>query len=307
MFQSSTHTRIPLALALAGLALAVLAPLPASADPIPPQVEKMIRAAAKDKTELDVTARIAKRSNPKSAKEIDALVKRLKAYADAHRRYALLRQGFFQGWKGQGEVGASDSTGNTRSTSLAVGLNYARNGLYWDHTLAATADYQRDNGVESKSRYFASYSGHYNITPRLYSLGLLSWEDDRFAGFNRRFSEALGFGVSVIKSPKMSLALEAGPALRQTSFISGKYESKFAGRTSINYRWEILPKLVFTEVASFYSESKDSTTTSDTGLTAGLIGSLSVRLSYHLQYESTPPAGLDRTDTTTRLTLVYDF
>lgn len=303
-----TAVMLPVVVALcAGLCV----PTPARAEPIPApipaQVEQMIRAAARDNADLDTVAKIAKRTSPRSAREIDALVKRLKTYAAAHRRYALQRQGFFTGWKGQGEVGASDSAGNTRSTSMAVGLHYTRDGLNWDHALTATGDYQRDNGVESKSRYFASYSGHYNITPRFYTLGLLSWENDRFAGFDQRFSESVGLGVAVIKTPRMTLALEAGPALRQTHYITLSNENKLAGRASLNYRWEILPKLVFTQVASFYAERQDSTTVSDTGLTAGLIGSLSVRLSYHLQYESRPPLGLNRTDTTTRLTLVYDF
>jgi putative salt-induced outer membrane protein len=288
------------------LILSLVAPIAAHADPIPPRVMDMILSAA-EHGELDVTVKVAKRTNPRSAKEIDKLAARLKAENAARQRVRLLRRSFFEGWKGQGEVGAADSTGNTRSTSLALGLNYARDGLYWDHTLTATADYQRDNGVESKSRYFASYAGHYNVTPRLYTLGLLSWENDRFAGFNRRFSESVGFGYIVLKSPKASLALEAGPALRQTNFVAGNAENKFAGRTSVDFHWDILPKLTFTQVASFYTESNDSTATSDTGLTAGLIGSLSMRLSYHLQYESSPPPGLDKTDTTTRLTLVYNF
>jgi putative salt-induced outer membrane protein len=280
----------------------------AQADPIPPRVLDMILSAAEHgDPELSVTVKVAKRTNPRSAKEIDALAERLSAENAARARARLMRRSFFEGWKGQGEVGAADSTGNTRSTSVALGLNYARNGLYWDHTLTATVDYARDNGVESKSRYFASYAGHYNVTPRFYTLGLLSWEKDRFAGFDRRFSESIGLGYSVLKTPKASLALEAGPALRQTNYVAGNIENQFAGRTSVNFRWDITPKLTFSEIASFYTETSDSTATSDTGLTAGLIGSLSVRLSYHLQYESSPPPGLAKTDATTRLTLVYDF
>lgn len=280
---------------------------PAMAAPIPPQVLDMINAAAKDPAELAMTAKVARRAYPQSAAEIDALAARLTAEAEARRRAKLRRQGIFEGWKGQGEVGASDTSGNTRSSSLALGLNFARNGLNWDHTLTATADYQRDNGVESRGRYFASYAGHYNVTPRFYALGLLSWENDRFAGFDSRLSESIGLGYSLLKTPKVSLAVEAGPALRQTDYITGVTENKFAGRTSMNFRWDILPKLTLTQIASFYGERSDSTTISDTALTAGLIGSLSARLSYHVQYESNPPLGLQNTDTTTRLTLVYNF
>jgi putative salt-induced outer membrane protein len=42
-------------------------------------------------------------------------------------------------------------------------------------------------------------------------------------------------------------------------------------------------------------------------LTVNLIGALSARASYHVQYETNPPLGLDQADTLTRLTLVYSF
>jgi putative salt-induced outer membrane protein len=218
-----------------------------------------------------------------------------------------MQRGFFDGWSGQGELGASSSSGNTRSTTLALGLNFARHGLFWDHVFNASADYQRDNGIESKGRYFASYSGHYNYSDRMYALGLLSWEADRFSGFDSRMSEAVGLGYFFLKGPSMTLSLEAGPALRQTDYLLGRSENEIAGRTSVNYLWNILPNLVLTEVMSYYGQSHDSTLTSDTGLTVNLIGALSARASYHVQYETNPPLGLDQADTLTRLTLVYSF
>lgn len=293
-----------------GLAASVLLGLAAAhADPIPAPVVQMIQAAAKsgDESQLAVAVKLAKKTNPRSVGEIDRLASQLKGWTEARRRFRLRRQGFFQGWKGQGEAGAANSTGNSRSTSVALGLNFSKTGLRWDQTFAATADYQRENGIESQSRYFASYSGHHKFTERLYSLGLISWEDNRFAGFHTRLSESLGLGYAFLKAPNMALAIEAGPALRQTEYIAGNSERKFAGRASLNYRWDILPDLTLTEVATYYGEGKDSTVTTDTGLTTKLIGSLSARVSYHLQYESSPPPPLRKTDATTRMTLVYNF
>ncbi|MES2254508.1 MAG: DUF481 domain-containing protein [Pseudomonadota bacterium] len=290
-------------------AVSLLFSTSAHADPIPERVMEIIRAAANDgnTAELATTIKFAKKSNPRSAREIDALAVQLQAAADARHRAELRRRRFFEGWTGQGELGASNSSGNTRSTSLAFGLNFSRNGLFWDHAFNATADYQRDNGTESKGRYFASYSGHYKYSERMYALGLLSWESDRFSGFDSRLSESIGLGYAILKGPRVSLSVEAGPALRQTDYIVGRSENEFAGRASVNYLWKILPNLAFTEIVSYYGQSHDSTLTSDTGLTTNLIGALSARASYHLQYETNPPLGLDKTDALTRLTLVYSF
>jgi putative salt-induced outer membrane protein len=281
----------------------------AQADPIPEKVADMIRAASAggDPIELAATVKIAKKTNPHSVREIDTLAAKLRSEADARHRAELMRWGFFDGWKGQGEAGLSNSTGNTRSTNVALGLNFTRNGLAWDHILTATVDYQRDNGIESKSRYFAGYSTHYKFDGRLYGVGLLSWEADRFAGFNNRLSESIGFGYAVLQSPNMTLSVEAGPALRQTDFIAGGSQNSFAGRAAANYQWNILPDLTFTQTVSFYGEGRDSTLVSDTGLTANLIGALSARASYHVQYETDPPLALENTDATSRITLVYSF
>jgi putative salt-induced outer membrane protein len=293
------------------LVAATLAVFPAAAhaDPVPGRVADMLKAAVDDgdPAELAATAKVAKKTNPASAAEIDAMVASLQAEADAAHKAKLARQGFFEGWTGQGEAGLASSTGNTRSTDLALGLHFSRIGLNWDHALDATVDYQRTNGIESKSRYFAGYSGRYKFDGPLYGVGVLSWEGDRFMGFDSRMSESIGLGYAILQSPDMQLSIEAGPALRQTDYISGGSENSFAGRAAINYKWDILPSLAFTQSVSYYGESRDSTVISDTGLTANLIGALSARLSYHVQYESNPPLGLQNTDTTSRLTLVYNF
>ncbi len=294
------------------MALAVIlaaCPLAASAQPIPEPIKAMIAAAAKsgNAAALQSVISLAKKTNPKSAAEIDALAKQIQAEAERRRRYRLERQSFFDGWKGQGEFGAANSTGNTRTTGLSLGLSMTRDGISWKHSLNATVDYQRDNGVEDKERYFAGWESDYNVTRRFYTLGLLSWEDDRFAGFTNRFSESLGLGYSLIKSPHMVLSLEGGPALRQTDYIVGSSEANFAGRAAVHYLWTIMPNLIFAEDLSFYGQSKDSTFTSDSGLTVNLIGALSARLSYHVQYESNPADALENTDTTSRVTLVYSF
>lgn len=295
----------------AALCALVLAAVPATAyaDPIPERIVAMLQSAVADNdpAEIAATVKLAKQTNPASAAEIDALVAQLQANAAARQQDKLTHMSLLEGWTGQGEAGITNSTGNTRSTALALGLHFARTGLRWDHAFDATVDYQRTDGIESQSRYFAGYSGHYKFDGPLYGVGVLSWEGDRFSGFNSRLTESIGLGYQVLQLPDMQLAVEAGPALRQTDYIAGGSENSVAGRASVNYKWDILPSLSFTEVATYYGESRDSTVTSDTGLTAQLIGALSARLSYHVQYETNPPLALEKVDTITRLTLVYSF
>lgn len=293
--------------ALAAIALAAFA-TPALAEPIPGQVLAMLRAAA-DRSDgaLVSAADTAKKAFPKSAAEIDRYVKEHSIVASQRRKYSLRRQGLLRGWKGQAQTGFSSTSGNNRSTGITAGVSLAREGLQWTHSFNASADYQRDNGVETRGRYSTSFQSNYRVSERLYLLGLASWEDDRFAGFDRRTSEALGFGYTLLQRPTASLSVEGGPALRQTDYTASGARSTFASRAAVNYSWTMTPKIKLTQNMSYYGEDKDSTITSTTALTVGLIGALSLQASYLARFESDPPTALKRYDATARTSLVYAF
>ncbi|MDR2189179.1 MAG: DUF481 domain-containing protein [Azonexus sp.] len=286
---------------------ALAAPISA---PLPAPVAEMIRAAVASGNAITLTAVVetAKKTNPDAIAEIDALTARFKAETEARHKEKLARQEALDGWKGQGEAGAANTTGNTEGTNAALGLHFTREGLRWDQTFDITADYQRSDGVTTKSRYFAAYNARYKFDGPFYATGLLSWENNRFAGFRRRLTESLGFGYTIIDSPDLTLSAEGGPALRQTRHVEDNAtDNSIALRAAVRNRWAILPTLTFTEDFSYYADSRNSTIVSETALNVALTGTLSARLSYLIQYESDPPPPLENTDTLTRLTLVYSF
>jgi putative salt-induced outer membrane protein len=286
---------------------AVTAAQAVQAEPIPADIAAMIDAAAGDPAQLKTVADIAKKARPGAAAEIDARVAAITAKAEAEKAEKLASQGVFEGWTGQGEIGATNSTGNTKSTGVAIAIGLNKETTHWRHGLKAAVDYQRDNGVTSKDRYFAGYEGNYKFSDRFYAVGTLSWEKDRFAGYDRRFSESLGLGYTVIDSKDFKLSLEGGPALRQTEYITGLSESTFAGRAAANMLWQISDGVALTENFVSFFDSNDTTLQSTTALTAKLIGALSARASFYISNESNPPLGLEKTNTTSRLTLVYSF
>lgn len=296
-------------MALASTLTVALLPCAALAAPLPTPVSDMIRSAAENGNAATLTAVVnaAKSTNPNSLDEIDALLAEIKRDAAAAREARLAKQTFFEGWKGQGEAGASNTTGNTSETNAALGIHLGREGLVWDHAVDMAVDYGRTDGIATRSRYFVGYNTHYKLDKQLYITGLVSWENNRFAGFNRRFTESVGLGYTIIDNPTLLLAVEGGPALRQTRYVNGTSESDTAIRLALRNRWVISPVFTFTEDLSYYGASHNSTVISDTGLNAALTGALSARLSYHVQYESNPPVGLKSTDTLTRVTLVYAF
>jgi putative salt-induced outer membrane protein len=303
-------TRESLKAAMLGGAFAIgmaLAPTAAVAAPPPKPVSDMIDAAAGDPEALKAVVAAAKKTNPDSTAEIDAQVAALAERAQADKQARLAGQGFFQGWTGKGEVGGSIATGNTSERGVALGLGFAKETLKWRHTVDLAADYLKTEDVVTQERYFAGYTGAYKFNERIYVIGVLSAEKDKFAGFRSRFAEGLGVGYQVIDRPDLKFSLEAGPALRQTRYYFAKDEDSLAGRVAGALAWNITPDTEFTENASAYFASDTNTIISMTAITTKLSGDLSGRASYEIRYETDPPFGRKDTDTTTRLTVVYSF
>ena len=270
-------------------------------------------AAGKD-GDVEAVAKLAKATNPDLAGEIDARViayrterKRLKDEEAAAARAKLAAAKFWQNWKGEGQIGASQSSGNTKSAGLSAGIALARQGIDWSHRMRAQADYQRTNGRTSVERYVAELEPQYRIDARSFAFGLGRWEHDRILGYDSRWNLSGGFGYKLIDRKNMSLSLKGGPAFRQTNFVSGRNDTELTALAGLDFGWQLSPTLRLTQVASTIVGEANSSTSSLTALNAKLTGALSARVAYSAQIDTSPPPGIESVDTQTRFTLVYGF
>lgn len=287
----------------------------AQAEPPPEPIVRLLNDAASsgDPAKLDQAAALAKSTYPGSAAEIDALVFNLRAQEQAARTARLLAQGFFEGWSGEGEIGASQTTGTVSNTTVAVGLTLNRDGIEWLNHLTGLVDYQRSDGSTTSNRELASYEADYIVSPVVQLGGFLEWEQNPFAGFDRRFTEAASIGYTIIGAatpigtPAVTWQVTGGPAWRQTLFITDQSQSEVAGKAATNFTWHITAGTVFTEDAGLYYGGMDNTYYSTTALTTSIFANLSARVSFNVNIESNPPTGIDKTSTISRVTLVYKF
>ena len=105
----------------------------------------------------------------------------------------------------------------------------------------------------------------------------------------------------------MTLNVKGGPAWLQTQFVAGGSQSSLAGLVNADFAWRISPTITFRENATAYLESANTTLKSLTALDAKLSERLTGRLSYQIERNSNPPAGLANTDTLSRVTIIYGF
>lgn len=284
---------------------------------VPPDpVRDMLVAAIASGKDADVeaVAKLAKKANPENAEAIEARVvayraerKRLKDEAAAAERARLAASKFWENWKGEGQIGASQSSGNTESVGLSAGLALARKGIDWTHKLRAQADYQRTNGKTSVERYLAEVEPQFRIDDRTFAYGLGRWEHDRILGYDTRWNLSGGLGYKVIDNKKMTLSLKGGPAFRQTDFVNGGADTELTALAGLDFGWQVSPTLRLTQVASTIIGEANGSTSSLTALNAKLTGALSARIAYSAQIDTSPPPGIESVDTQTRFTLVYGF
>ncbi|MEM9310992.1 MAG: DUF481 domain-containing protein [Pseudomonadota bacterium] len=302
-------------LAAAAAALVTLAsPTVALAD-IPDPVRAMIEAAIEtgDEETVRTVIDLAKTTNPDDVAQLDALLASFendralaKAAEEAAAQQEMRSAGFFDNWTGQGELGAFTSTGNAENTGITASLNLTREGINWRHKLSGRADYQETDGVATREQFLAAYEPNLKITDRLFAYALAQYERDRFQGFSARYSASGGLGYDVLTDGP-TLSVKAGPAWRRTELTTGASTSNLAGLAALDFDWAISDSLSFTQDASALVQSGSSTFISDTGFQAAISDALSVRLSYTLEHDTDPPLGAVKTDTLSRITILYDF
>lgn len=304
---------------------------------VPDGVSKLIDTALRsgDQAGLDAVLRYAKQAHPQSAEAIDAQVAAFRTDSSTRQQASafvpapvpvpalpvVVAQAAVPAaapaaeetaaadvkYTGEGELGAFTSTGNAPGMGLAAGLKLTAEGEDWRLGLLGRADYQETNKVVVREQYRISAEPNYKFNDRGYVYGLGQYEQDRFQGFHARYSVSGGVGYSLLTGEDAQLSVKAGPAWRFTKLTTGMDESVVAGLASVDIKLKLTPTISLSEAASAYVDEDRSTLFSVAALDSQLIGKLKARLSYTVQYESTPAIGRQPTDTTSRLTLVYGF
>lgn len=210
-------------------------------------------------------------------------------------------------WKGEAGLGVVSTSGNTQTTTVKAYAGLLHEKENWRHTGKFDALNSSDAVRTTAERYMLSGKSDYKFGEFNYMFGMIGYESDRFAGFDYRLSEVVGYGRRVINQNTLTLDLEAGPGARQTKFKTGGSDHELIGRVAGNLLWKLSPTASFSENLTSEFGSKSTITRSVTALTAQLMGNLAMKLSYTVRHISDVPAEAKKMDTETAVTLVYGF
>lgn len=210
-------------------------------------------------------------------------------------------------WKASAEIGYVSTTGNTDTNTLNIKALAQAERIKWKHTFEFTALNSSDSGVETAEKYLLSGQSDYKLANHNYIFGLISYEDDRFNGYDYQVTESVGYGHRTIDTKALKLDLEIGPGAKQSKLDTGETEKETLIRAAAKLDWTISKTSKLNEVLTIEAGEDADITKSVSSLTTKINGNLSMKVTYTYRHVSEVPVGVEKTDTETAVTLVFTF
>lgn len=215
-------------------------------------------------------------------------------------------------WSGNTELGFIQTSGNSDTQSFNGKFNIVRDLQPLKTAFKFDALTSEENGEASKEKYLSEFKLDYSLGEFDYFTSLLSYEDDRFSGYQYQSTLSIGYGYRAWNEEQGKLDFEVGPGYRRNSLEirnehGEKIEEEAVGRLGMNLEVNISENAKFTEVITIEGGDSSTVYKSDMGLQSTLIGALAMKINYQVKHTDKVPEGTKDTDTTVGITLVYSF
>lgn len=205
-------------------------------------------------------------------------------------------------------LGYLATSGNTDSTNFntTFDVKWDLDGP-WRHDWKALAINARTDGVTTAEAQAAGYKAQRDFSEMSYVFFSGDWRQDRFSGYDRQVTEAIGYGNRLIDTDRQTLALEAGLGAKQSDLITGEELDEAIVRGGLDYVLRINDTSEFNQKLLLEQGEDNRYTESTTALKTRIVGNLAVVLSYVIKNNSDVPVGIEKTDRFTAVSLEYGF
>lgn len=218
-------------------------------------------------------------------------------------------------WKGEGELGMLITSGNSESTSINSRLGLMHEVERWRNTGEFRSAFAEAGDRTSAEKYRLALESDYKFTERQYWFVRGVYDDDRFSGYAYQSNLTTGYGNRVWEQGERSfLDLSIGGGYRhdrlEVANADGeRTEEEAIGRLAGQFDYGLSANALFRQKLSTEVgfEDNDTISLSETSVQATVVGNLSMKVAYLVEHVSDAPAGTEKTDTETSLTLLYGF
>lgn len=211
-------------------------------------------------------------------------------------------------WKGSVALGYLKTTGNTDSSSFNFKAGLDWHVEPWENLFSAQAIFAKSGGVSSAESYQAGDQLNYDFTERDYVFGNFNYLNDRFASVVERYSETVGVGRHVLKTPTQKLDLQVGiGANQQREAGQQDLNNQLVGVFDGTYVWTISSNSQFKQTLHVEAGRLNTYINPVSELKLTIVGNLYASLDYEVRYNTTAAPGTVHTDTITSVNIGYNF
>jgi putative salt-induced outer membrane protein len=211
-------------------------------------------------------------------------------------------------FKGSAALGYLSTSGNTDSTSGNASFKVTWDLMGpWKHDWNALAINARTAGVTTAEAYSAGYKAQRDFSTTSYLFASGDWRQDRFSGYDRQVTEALGYGRRLIDTQRHTLALEGGAGAKQSDLVDDTELDEAILRGGFDYLLRITENSEFNQKILIEQGDDNRYSESTSALKARIVGDLAIVLSYVVKNNSDVPVGIEKTDRFTAISLEYGF
>jgi putative salt-induced outer membrane protein len=205
-------------------------------------------------------------------------------------------------------LGYLATSGNTESTNAngSFEATWDLDGP-WKHDWTALAISARTNDVTTAESYSAGYKAQRDFSETSYLFFSADWRQDRFSGYDRQASQAIGYGRRLLDSERHMLALEGGAGTKQSDLVTGEELDEAIVRGALDYLFTISETAEFNQKLLIEQGEENRYTESTTALKTRVVGNIAVVFSYVIKSNSDVPVGIEKRDQFTSLSLEYAF
>jgi putative salt-induced outer membrane protein len=206
------------------------------------------------------------------------------------------------------EGSLSMASGNTENENLRGDLDLVSTLGKWKNEFEVEASNQQQDGLREQEYYRINNKLKKEISDKRFAYGEFTYEDDRFAGIDYRFTETLGIGQYFIKEKDLKISADIGIGARQTNFLAGaEDEEGFLGTFGFDAFWRVNENTEFNQEIDVNHGSENTETLSETSLKTFIDKNLYLKLAYEFRNNSDVPAGKKNTDTQFIVTVGYQL
>ena len=213
-------------------------------------------------------------------------------------------------WVSRVDLSAVFSSGNSSTESFNTLAESRLKRPNAEHLVTLLRNTEKAEGATSKDQVDLSYGLKRFISPRWYGSGNGNYFRDELKDIDQRLSIGAGLGFQLTNSRRGALSTEVGVSAVQER-LNGVDRTNPAARWAIDFQRYFFDRRVEVfhrqTVLAIASEGRGQVLTSSTGLRFALSERVDTALRTDLNYETNPPQGSEKTDTTYTLGVGLKF